>query len=168
VSSAVEPLRAAFLAEVRAEVARALADADRRAAARIAEAERRGRALVEAARAEGVAVAALVGAEEQTLARRRAQSLRLAAKRELYERLAAEAHAAARALRNDPRYPALLARLAQTARAQLGADAVLELDPPEAGGVRACAGSRRVDYTLDALAERCLERLGSEMERLWA
>jgi len=49
-------------------------------------------------------------------------------------------------------------------------------DPPSppgaafgnAGGVRASNGARHVDYTLDALVERCLERLGGRLEQLWA
>jgi hypothetical protein len=36
------------------------------------------------------------------------------------------------------------------------------------GGVVAVAGSRRLDLSLPVLAEREVDRLGSEVERLWA
>jgi vacuolar-type H+-ATPase subunit E/Vma4 len=168
VTVAVDTLRATFLDEARAGAARARADTDRRIAAMHAEAEERGKVLVERARAEGVAAAEIVDRQEQAAARRRARAMVLAAKRELYEELCRQASAAAHLLRDDPGYPALLERLSAAVRAQLGEDAELEVDPSEAGGVRGSSGPRHVDYTLDALAERCLERLGGGLERLWS
>ena len=126
---AVDSLRASFLDEARGDAARARAEGDRRIAAMRAEAESRGRALVEQARAEGVAAAAIVGRRDQAAARRRARAIVLAAKRELYEELCRRAKAAARSLRDDPGYPVLLEQLSATARAQLGDDTVLEVDP---------------------------------------
>ena len=41
-------------------------------------------------------------------------------------------------------------------------------DAPGAGGVFAPRGDRLVDYSLDALVERCLDGLGTKVERLWA
>jgi vacuolar-type H+-ATPase subunit E/Vma4 len=168
VSVSADSLRASFLDEVRVNAARARAEGDRQVTAMRAEAERRGRALVAEAHAEGVAAARIVGRQDQAAARRRARAIVLAAKRELYEELCRQAKAAAGSLRDDPGYPALLEQLVTTARAQLGEDAVLEVDPRGAGGVRGSSGTRHVDYTLDALAERCLERLGGGLERLWS
>ena len=91
----------------------------------------------------------------------------LSARGALYEELGRRARAAVLDLRGEPGYEDLLARLAARARRELGDDAVLEVDPPDAGGVRARAGSRRVDYTLPALAAGCLESLGPRLRRLW-
>jgi hypothetical protein len=168
VTVAVEPLRDALLERAHAEAEHVLAAADERAAELLAEAEAHGAALVAQARAEGLAAAALAGAHEQALARRRARTLVLAAQRELYEELRRQARAAVHDLRRDlRRYATLLERLSAAARAQLGEGAELEVDPPGAGGVRAADGPRSVDYTLDALVERCVARLGDGLERLW-
>ena len=164
----VDPLRESLLRDVRAEIERRLAKVDEQVAAGLAAAEERGRALVEQARAEGVAAAAIAGGHDEVRARRRSRSLVLATRKELYDELRRQALAAAHALAEDSRYPALLERLTAAARAQLGEAAVLEVDPPDEGGVRASAGSRHVDYTLGALVERCLDRLGGKVERLWA
>ena len=53
------------------------------------------------------------------------------------------------------------------ARDQLGPGARIERDPPELGGVVATAGTRRVDYTLTALAERALNDHADEVTALW-
>jgi vacuolar-type H+-ATPase subunit E/Vma4 len=84
------------------------------------------------------------------------------------EEVRARAREAAVRLREDPRYPELLERLKRIAIAQLGNEAELEVDPSGVGGVIAHAGSVRVDYTLPALAERALEALDGELERLWS
>ena len=70
-------------------------------------------------------------------------------------------------LREDSRYPALLDRLARTAREQLGPDAEVEVDPPGLGGVIGRTGRVSVDYTLPALADRAIASLGDELESLW-
>jgi len=168
VTVAVDPLRTALLDEVREEIDRMLADVDARVVAKLAEAERQGAQLVEQARAEGAAAAGVEGARHHARARTRARTLILSAQRELYLELERQVGEHARALRDDPGYPVLLERLSDAAQAQLGADAVLEIDPPDGGGIRASKGDRHVDYTVDALAERCLARLGGKLEQLWA
>jgi vacuolar-type H+-ATPase subunit E/Vma4 len=168
VTATVQTLRDALLGEARAEAQRLLAAADERAATGLVEAEKEGKALVERSRAEGEAAAAMAGAREQAQARRLARALLLAARREVYEELVARSRAAAEALRDDPVYESLLDRWSAAAREQLGDDAVLALDPPSTGGVLASSGSRHVDYTLHALVDRCLDRLGGELGRLWS
>jgi vacuolar-type H+-ATPase subunit E/Vma4 len=168
VTVAVDPLRDSLLQQVREEAEGVLEDADEEVAARLAEAEQLGLTLVEEAQAEGVAVASIAGSHDELGARRRSRSLVLATKRELYDELRRRALSAAHALRQDPRYPALLERLSAAARAQLGEAATVEVDPAEQGGVRASDGARHIDYTLDTLVERCLQRLGSSLEELWA
>lgn len=166
--TAVDQLRGRFLAEVHAECAELLSHANAEAHAIRVAAAAQGRALVEQARAEGTAAASLDGVHQTGRARRHGRALVLAERRALYDDLRAQALAAAQELRGAPGYDALLERLAVRARAQLGADAELEVDPAGAGGVRAHAGHRHVDYTLPALVVRCLDALGTEVERLWA
>jgi vacuolar-type H+-ATPase subunit E/Vma4 len=167
VTVTIEPLRRTLLDDARAGAERLLADADERAALKLAEANERGAALIERARKEGDAIGSLAGAGHQAASRRRARALVLAVRRELYEDFCRQAREAVHALRADPRYAALLERLGTAARSQLGEDCLLEIDPIDAGGIRASKGARRVDYTIDALVHRGIEDLGSEVERLW-
>jgi hypothetical protein len=166
VTVTAEPLREALLEQARVDAERALGHADEQVALKLRDAEERGREIVERARAEGTAAAAIASAHEEARARQRARTLVLATRLELYEELARQSRAAAHAFRGDPGYRTLLERLSAAARFQLGEGTALEVDPLE-GGVRASSGARHVDYTLDALVERCLEGLGSEVERLW-
>jgi hypothetical protein len=98
---------------------------------------------------------------------RDARGLVLGAERDAYEALRAEVRTAALAIRQDPAYPRLLDCLERTARAQLGRDVRIERDPPEVGGLVATNDERRVDYSLPALGERCIGRLGQDVQRLW-
>lgn len=162
---AIEPLRESLLERVEREREEALAEADRRARAIVAEAEQHGQHLMERARVEGAAAAGLVGSHECVEARRRGRSLVLTAQRELYDELHRRSITAAQQLRDSPVYGALLERLSAAAHAQLGKKAKVVVDP--AGGIRAHEGPRFVDYTLPTLAERCLDWLGDDVERLW-
>jgi vacuolar-type H+-ATPase subunit E/Vma4 len=168
VTVTIDPLRRTLLDDVRLEAERVVAEADSRAADKVAGAKERAAELIERARTEGEAIAAFAGAREQAAARRRARSLVLAVQRELFDDFCRDAREAVHRLRADRRYPALLERLSAAARAQLGEDCRLEIDPADAGGVLGSNGTRRVDYTLDALVDRCIERLGSEVKQLWA
>ncbi|HSB37653.1 MAG TPA: hypothetical protein VLD13_01095 [Gaiellaceae bacterium] len=164
----VEPVRRSLLDSVRAETERLLAEADARASELLEQADAQGERLVAQARIEGEAAAALEGAQEQAHARRSARSAVLTARRTLHEELRREARAAAQKLRSGPAYPALLDRMEATARDQLGEDAAVTRNAPPSGGVLASRGDRLVDYSLDALVERCLNGLGAEVERLWS
>jgi V/A-type H+-transporting ATPase subunit E len=161
VTVTVEPARRSLLERAGADAERLLAEADERADEIVAQADADGEALVAQARADGEAAAALEGAQEQAQARRAARSAVLGARRALYDELRAGARQGVLAHRDDP---ALLDRLEALAREQLGDGAVIMRD----GGVRAVAGSRSVDYSLETLAERALDELGAEVERLWA
>ena len=163
----LEPLRDALLGDARAKVAAELATADERAAAQRAAAEREGAELAERARAEGAAAAELEAAAEHASTRRGARTLVLAARNDVYEEVRRRAVEGAEALRGKPDYSALLERLAAAAREQLGPEAEVEVDPA-AGGVVATVRGRRVDYTLHALTDRCLDLLGARLEQLWA
>lgn len=164
----VERLRATLLEDAEAEARALLEDADRRAAAEselsVADSEQ----LLETARAEGDASGELQSARALALARAEARRLVLEEKAAVYEDFRSRALAAALALRDDrAAYRRVLRRLEAEARRSLGDGAELELDPPEAGGVRARAGRRSVDLTLPVLVEGCIGSLGIAVEELW-
>ncbi len=79
----------------------------------------------------------------------------------------AAARSQARRLTLDPRYERMLARVGTEARMRLGDGAELSIVPARSGGVIARAGSRELDYSLDAQIERSLEAFSAELEGLW-
>jgi vacuolar-type H+-ATPase subunit E/Vma4 len=164
----VEPARDALLADARERAEQLLKQADEHARGLIAQAQQDAEELIARARKEGLAAgraqAAHAAGREQALARWEV----LAAQRAAYDELRARVREEVMRLRDEPEYPQLLERLVAAARRDLGDGAQLEVDPPDQGGVRASAGSRRVDYTLTALAEACVQRLGPALEQLWA
>ncbi|HEY7250034.1 MAG TPA: hypothetical protein VIG37_06030 [Methylomirabilota bacterium] len=163
----LEPARDALLADARNRARQLIDQASAEATARIEQARRAGAEIVDRARAQGEAEGRISGAREEARESALARMEVLAAQRAAYEELRRRARAAVLALRDDPGYPELLERLAAACRNDLGERAQLETDPPDAGGVRATAGTRSVDYTLIALAERCIDALGPRLRRLW-
>jgi hypothetical protein len=157
----------ALLADASAVAERALAEADDEAERQLAQARAEGDSLLARARKQGEAEGRLESGREEARERTLARMEVLAARREAYEELRRRARAAVLALRSEPAYEELLERLTKAARRDLGEQAELEVDPPQAGGVRASAEGRRVDYTLVALADRCVEGLGAGLKRLW-
>ncbi|HLF69256.1 MAG TPA: hypothetical protein VI503_07890 [Gaiellaceae bacterium] len=163
----LDPVRGALLAEAEAEAGYVVGQARQRAAAQLAQAAEEKAVLVERARAEGEAAAELEAEAELTRARRNARTSVLEARRAVYDDVRRQAYAAAELLRTERRYVTLLDRLAEVVRAELGARAEIERDPP-AGGVIGRLGNRRVVQTLPVLVERCLAAHSEEVERLWA
>ncbi|MGB5757865.1 MAG: V-type ATP synthase subunit E [Acidimicrobiales bacterium] len=165
---ALEPVRQALLADAKAEADRIVSAAVDAAAELIAQAQAGADEAVDQAR-HRAELAAQVYAE-QRLAQIRSDSHRavLDTQAQLGQRLLDEVHTAARALRGDPRYPALLDHLESLARSQLGDGAVVDRDPEPGGGIVARAGARRVDYRLVALADRAIDTLADEVAELWA
>jgi hypothetical protein len=164
-AGALAPVRAALLAAAEADAAALLAAADAEVAAAVAAAEAQAAELVARARAEGAADAETMLAADRARGGREARRIALAARREAYELLRDRARAGVAALPADPAYPAILARLTARARALLGADA--EIAPHPDGGVLGSAPGRRCDLSLPALADRAVDSLGPEVERLW-
>ena len=163
----LEPACEALLADARAQAQRVLEDADDECEERLADARRRAAELLAGAREQGDAEGRVEADREQALEGLLARTEVLAAQRRAYEELQARARAAVLDLREEPGYPELLERLAAAARRDLGDAAQLEIDPPDAGGVRGTAGSLHVDYTLVTLAEGCVRDLGPGLRRLW-
>lgn len=161
------PLRGALLAEAVADAERRRAEVEAEHAKRLADARAEADALVEQGRLEGRRAAKQEGARRRGAAYRRAREAQLAVQGALFEELRGRARAVVFELRADPTYPALLDRLAEAARAQLGTDAEIEADRVGAGGIVARSGMRSVDYTLPALVDRALADLDGEVEKLW-
>jgi hypothetical protein len=159
--------REALLDDARRLAQQIIADAEAEAAERLADARAQADGVLARARATGQAEGRAQAAREQAGQRFAAHMQVLAARRASYDMLAARARAAALALREDPGYPDLLDRLGAAARDDLGPDAELTVDPPELGGVLARCGTRAVDYTLVALAERCVHDLGERVAEIW-
>jgi vacuolar-type H+-ATPase subunit E/Vma4 len=163
----VDVARDALLADARASAERIVAEADAEARERVEAARRTAAELIAQGRARGEAEGRLIAAREaaqhEALARRQVLTARGAA----YEELRRRASTAVLTLRQEAGYADLLERLAEAARRDLGDNADLEIDPPDAGGVRARTSTRLVDDTLPALAAACVEALGPRVSRLW-
>ena len=163
----LETARDALLADARSRAQEIVVQAETEAAEHIESARRRADALVAAARAQGEADGRPEAAREEAVHRFSARMTVLGAQRESHDELRRRARSAVIALRQEAGYPALLERLAAAARRDLGDSAQLQIDPPELGGVLATEGTRAVDYTLVALAERCVDGLGPRLAALW-
>lgn len=146
---------AALIDHVRVEAETILTDAAASVDSEVDRAEERAR---QTARARS----------EQHLHRARADAQQhlLRTRAVIVARLVDATHRAAQDLRDDPRYCDLLDHFERLARDQLGPDAEIERDPDIVGGIVAHCGSRRVDYSLAALADRALDQLGDEIERM--
>ncbi|MGZ8716957.1 MAG: hypothetical protein ACXWYO_07585 [Gaiellaceae bacterium] len=161
------PLRSALLSAAEAEANSAALAAAAEGATELSLAEAQVASVLAGARAEAEDAAGREALRIVGRARGDARRVVLRARRDVYDQLCARVHAGALELRDDPTYGRLLERLQALATAQLGEDATLDVDPPGAGGVRSSSGSRHVDLSLPALAERALASLGPELELLW-
>lgn len=163
--AALAPVRAALLAAAERE-----ADELRRAAADQAQAvlddarHEVDRIRSEAV-AQGEAEARSAAALRSARVRRQAHETVLTRRNDLRLALQREVAQSARALRDDPRYPDLLARLTARCRSVLGPAAVVSESPE--GGVVAVAGSRRLDLSLPVLAAGAITSMTPEMSALW-
>ncbi|MGW2183208.1 hypothetical protein ACWCXX_35200 [Streptomyces sp. NPDC001732] len=160
---ALDPVRTELLRAARASAA-AVRD---RARADAAETLRAAHAAAEEVLARARDLGATEGIAEAERGRVRAVqdawAAELAARAEVYAELrCAVREGVRRALAESP--PAQ-ARLAETARALLGAG--VRVTAAAGGGVTAEVPGRRVDLSADALAERALSRLGARAEVLW-
>ena len=164
--SALEPVRLALLADAQAAATEIVGQASAEAAAVVARANGEADAAVDQARQRAEETGAAHAAMTVTRARREAHTTVLQAREALRRELDRRVGIAVEAMRDDPRYSALLDRLETLARTQLGA--AVDIEHPPEGGIVAIDGPRRVDYRLVALAERELEELADEVAALWS
>ena len=156
-TEAFAPLASALLERADRDARTAVARADEDALAVVAQARTEADALLADARAKGVADGAAVSAAERMRAEREASRIVHEAQSAAREDLRRAAREAVRGLRHDPQYPAMIEALRARATDALGPGAtVTEL---EAGGIVAEAGSRRVELSLDALADDLMDRM---------
>ena len=159
----LDAARDALLADAARRPSAIAREAEAEAREQLAAARRAGRRARRRARAQGEAEGRVEAARERGArgaarahdgARRPARGLRGAARR---------ARAAVLALRGEAGYAELLERLAAAARRDLGDDAAVESDPPDAGGVRGTAGSRASTTRCRRSPTRCVEELGPRL-----
>jgi vacuolar-type H+-ATPase subunit E/Vma4 len=162
---ALGPVRAELLRAAHADADALLARTEREAAAAIDKARAEARTILAEARRQGEADGAAAARDLRMRARHEARSRQLATRRQMYDELRRRATEHVRELRQEGDYDSVLERLRQRARRLLGPDA--DITEHADGGVVAQAAGRRVDCTLDALAARALDRMGTEVERLW-
>ena len=148
------------------------ADAIRRAARERADrllAETRDEATAVIARRRAAAEQLATAEERERLGRARAaaRATVLEAQRAILVEASVAARAAVRGVVGDPRYEPLIERLSVAARERLAGTETVEVVPAVGGGVIVRAGSRELDYSLDAQTDRCLQAIGDELEGLW-
>ncbi|HSO03163.1 MAG TPA: hypothetical protein VLQ92_01685 [Candidatus Limnocylindrales bacterium] len=161
-NEALAPLASALLDRARLDAQGTVARADEDAQALVARARAEADALLADARAMGAADGAAVTAAARMRAERDARRITLEAESAAREDRRRAAREAVRGLRHDPAYPEMLEALRARATHELGPDVtVTEL---EAGGILAEAGPRRIEYSLDALADDLLDRMDSSVE----
>jgi vacuolar-type H+-ATPase subunit E/Vma4 len=163
----LDPLRNTLLSAAAADADAITLAATTEAAEKLSIAEAQVANELARARAEADAAAAGEALRIAGRARSNARQAVLRAQRNVYDELRMRVVAAALELRHDPEYDELLERLQDRARELLGESATVEIDPPGVGGVRASSGSRHVDLSLPALAERSLASLGPDLELIW-
>jgi vacuolar-type H+-ATPase subunit E/Vma4 len=164
----LEPVRDALLEDAKALAHQMIVEATREATLAVDEAEQEADTEIRRAERRGKTSARVRA--DQTLAQARgdAHGDVLEHKEDIRRRFHRAVRVAALGLEDDVRYPNLIDMLEVLARNQLGPTARIERDPDGLGGLVAVDGSRRVDYTLPALAERALESLADKVAQLWA
>ncbi|MGN8247069.1 V-type ATP synthase subunit E family protein [Cellulomonas soli] len=162
---ALHPLRDALLADAHAQADALRRDARQRADTLLADAHAQADALLAAATADGRRTARAAAALRSARARRQAHETVLARQNALLDALRQQVTLQVAALRDDPRYPDLVAHLTARAHQVLGPDAVVSPSPH--GGVVARSGSRHLDLSLPALATRTLDEMTPEVSTLW-
>jgi vacuolar-type H+-ATPase subunit E/Vma4 len=163
----IDAVRAALIADARADAASLLAAADRDADDCMSRSQEEAAELVEGARVEGAREAAERLARQHAATRREARQVVLTARCEALDELRDRARTAARELAREDRYGELRDRLRTLAESQLGPDAEILEDLDGEPGVVARDGFRRVDFRLVTLADRAVEALGADVATLW-
>ena len=162
--AALAPVRAALLSAARADAARTRDRADRAAGEVLARATAEADGLVAGSREQGAADAADVLTAQRARVRREARATVLRAQSSAYEDLRRQAREMAVA--RVACRPGVADRLAAAARARLGPEATVET--ADDGTVVATCRARRWAWSPLTLADRVVDELGAEVEKLWA
>ncbi|MEV4129570.1 V-type ATP synthase subunit E family protein [Nocardia sp. NPDC049707] len=155
----------ALLRRAHADADRTLEQARTEAGRSIACAQDAADDLIARARDTGRRRAETESAAEQARVHRAQRAKILAAQRDMYEQLRAEATAAVLKIRNQPGYPSVRDGLRERAIALLGPTAVITETPD--GGILGTADHRLVDLRLTTIATRAFERVEPEIGGLW-
>lgn len=147
----LRPLRDALLSSARHEAEAVVAAASAQAEEILATARQAADQRIALARAEGAADARRAAAAELAAARLQARTIVLAAQSSLDDELRARVLERVRELRDDVAYGGLRDALRDRGRALLGGAAASR--EPDGGGVVVETPGRRVDASLDALAQ---------------
>lgn len=164
--STLQPVRAELLNRAAADGDRVIADARREAAAIIERGREQARQLTEKASVTGEAAGASAAAEQQAALQRGLRREVLAAKDDAYQQWRRRAREAVLRLRDEPDYPRWCRALRDAAAVALG-DGAEVTEHPE-GGVVAQLGSRRLDLSLPAIADRALDETAADVDELWS
>jgi vacuolar-type H+-ATPase subunit E/Vma4 len=159
-NAALAPLRAALVANARADADRVVTAARVRADQHVAAALTAAAARVAEARARAEADTASALAGEAARVRQQGRALLLAARRAVYDELRRRTHEAVRSLRDEPAYAGLRSAVENTGIARLGSGAISR--ESRDGGCIVEAPGMRIEATLDALADWALETVSTE------
>ncbi|HEU5426644.1 MAG TPA: hypothetical protein VFU74_07220 [Actinocrinis sp.] len=162
---ALDPVRARLIRRAEQDAGALIAAARAEAASTVESARVQARAILDEARAQGEALAAQQSAGLLSRSRRRARALELDAQRAVYDEVCDKISRAVGELKQTPGYPGLRAELERRACALVGPRA--HMADHARGGIVAWVPGRRVDLSLTAIAERAVDGLGEEVERLW-
>jgi hypothetical protein len=166
-TSALAPAIAAMLDAVRCAAATATAAAGAQAASQVERAQADAATILAGARADGAAAAHYATTATVIAATREGREAILRAQRRAYEALRQGVRAELARNIESPQGVALLLRLETLARARLGPDATVERLDGGCIGVRATAGSRRLDVPVDRFIEREIAGFGDRIAALW-
>ncbi len=161
-ADSLAPLAAALRDRAHAAADEVLARADEDARESLDRAHQEAEALLGQARAKGAADGQAVLAAERAGAARRARAVLLAAQQAAHDDLRTAAREAVRALREDPDYPAMLEALRARALSDLGPGAVVTT--LDRGGIVAESGPRRIEYSLEGLADDLVDEVVDRAE----
>lgn len=164
--AALAPIRAALREASRVSAAAIVDGAEAQASAILDDAKRQAELIRQAAVESGEQAARSEATLRSAGVRRRAHETVLRQQSALRLELQEQTRRAAVALRDDPRYPALLEALSRRCRELLGPETTVEESAD--GGIQGHAGSRMVDLSLPVIAAETLESMGSEVSALWA
>lgn len=161
----LDALRAALIERAHRDAEADVTTARTEAAARRNAARVEAEQLLVAARERGRADAAQLVAEQTARVARQARDVLFHAQRELYEQLCDQIRDGARRLREDPCYSRLCLNTERRARSLAGVE--VSVREHRDGGLVIEAPGRRIDASLDALAEWAIASLSVEAAQAW-